>query len=102
MKLNVKEYGMHTYSLISHTCCIYTDIHNLSSCPPHCSLLAHSSDGALSVIAFTDPLIILMVLYATQWASVCLCPIKITQRLSGQKWKLSILLVCIFLSVYLT
>lgn len=40
---------------------------------------AQCSQGALSLIAFPSPLIILMVFHATQWASACLHHIKITQ-----------------------
>lgn len=39
------------------------------------------SEGALSLIAFPSPLIILMVFHATHWASACLNHIKVTHSL---------------------
>lgn len=48
---------------------------------------AQCSKGALSLIAFPSPLIILMVFHATQWVSACLHHIKVTYSLQTGKWK---------------
>ncbi len=79
----------HTYSSQSHT---RTHTHRQIAHPFLSVLLpvpypAQCSEGALSLIAFPSPLIILMVFHATRWASACLLHIKITHSLQGGKWK---------------
>lgn len=78
--VSVDIWYAHTYFSQSHT-----NIHtNTRVYTPLFSVLvaflypAQCWQGALSLIAFPSPLIILMVFHATQWASACLHHIKIT------------------------
>lgn len=68
-------YSMHILTLQYDT---HTHTHFSSVLHP-----AQGSERALSLIAFSRPLIILMVLHATQWSSVCLRHIELTHSPPG-------------------